>query len=233
MTRSIEALVEEQALRWQLTHARRSGEAPRRPVLTLSRQHGALGADVARRLADVLKLDLFDRELLHRIAESAHLCDRVVAALDEHNRALLTDWMASIASRDYLSPAEYRYHLTHVVGALAHHGGVLIMGRGAHFVLGRGEALRLLVVAPLEDRVRTVMRREGLTDHEARRRILAVESDRRAFLMQHFHSDFGDPSAFDLVLNTSVLGLDGACGAVRGALQALPASLHRQSISTR
>jgi cytidylate kinase len=105
-----------------------------------------------------------------------------------------------------------------VVGALAHHGGAIILGRAAHLILRPGEALRVLVVAPLEARVRTVMEREGLGEREARRRIVSVEADRRAFLMKHFHADFADPTTFDMVLNTSVLGVEGGCDAIRTAV---------------
>jgi cytidylate kinase len=220
MTRSIEALVDAQARKWQLGRTERRAEE-RRPVITLSRQHGARGGEVARRVADELQFDLFDREIIQRIAESTHLGERVVAALDEHDRELLTDWLASVASRDYLSPGEYRYHLSCVIGAVAHHGGALIMGRGAHLVLGRGEALRVLVVAPLEDRIRTIMQRDGIDERSARRQIVSVEADRRAFLMKHFHADFGDPSAFDVVVNTSVLGVDGACRVIGNTVQVL------------
>ncbi len=221
MTRSIEALVDEQARRWQLVRQERKEEA-RRPVVTVSRQHGAGGGEVARRLAESLELDLFDREIIQRIAESTHLSERVVSALDEKDKELLTDWLAAISTRSYLSPAEYRYHLSRLVGAVAHHGGAVILGRGAHLILGQGEALRVLVVAPLERRVRAVMGREGLAEREAHRRIVAVEADRKAFLMKHFHADFADCTTFDLVANTAVLGVEGACGAIRTAVASLP-----------
>ena len=225
MTRSIEALVEEQAHRWQLVRAERR-EEPRRPVVTVSRQHGAGGAEVARTLAAQLGLDLFDREIIQRIAESTHLSERVVSSLDDKDKELLTDWLAAISSRTYLSPVEYRYHLSRVVGAIAHHGGAVVLGRGAHLILGEGEALRVLVVAPLETRVRAVMEREGLGEREARRRIVSVEADRKAFLMKHFHSDFADPAAFDVVVNTGVLGVDGACATIRTAVERLPVPSH-------
>jgi len=221
MTRSIEALVEEQAHRWQLVRAERR-EEPRRPVVTVSRQHGAGGAEVARTLAAQLGLDLFDREIIQRIAESTHLSERVVSSLDEKDRELLADWLSALSSRGYLSPMEYRYHLSRTVGAVAHHGGAVILGRGAHLILGEGEALRILVVAPLETRVRAVMEREGLSERAARQRIVTVESDRKAFLMKHFHADFADPTTFDLVVNTAVLGTGGACGAIRAAVEKLP-----------
>jgi cytidylate kinase len=222
MTRSIEALVDHQARRWQIHRSERREEATR-PVVTVSRQHGAGGGEVAKRVADELGCDLFDREIIQQIAESTHLSERVVSALDEKDRELLTDWLGAISSRNYLSPVEYRYHLSRVVGALAHHGGAVILGRGAHLILGQGEALRVLVVAPLEARVRSVMEREGLSERDARRRIVTVEADRKAFLMKHFHADFADPTTFDIVVNTIVLGISGACLAVRAAAERLPA----------
>ena len=220
MTRTIDAIVEEQAHRWQLRREDRGGE-PRRPVVTVSRLHGAKGGEVARTLASELGLDLFDREIIQRIAESTHLSERVVASL-ERDREVLTDWLASIATKNYLSPVEFRYHLSRVVGALAHHGGAVILGRAAHLVLGPGGALRVLVVAPLEARVRTVAERDGVDEREARRRIVSVEADRKAFLMKHFHADFADPSTFDIVLNTAVLGVGGACAAIRTAVGRMP-----------
>jgi len=216
MSRSIEALVDEQVRRWELLR-QRPKEAKIRPVVTVTGQHGARGDELSQRLASELGFDHFDREIIHRVAESAQLSDRVVAAMDMKKRELLTDWLAAFASRNYLSPAEYRYHLAHVIGAIAHQGGAVIVGRGAHLLL-RGQALRVLAVAPLEDRVRTVMEAEGLPERDARRRIVEVESDRQAFILMHYHAEFSDPTAYDLVVNTAALGLDGSIAAVRAAL---------------
>jgi cytidylate kinase len=221
MARSIEAMVDEQARRWQIVRQERR-EQRRPPVVTVARLHGAMGAEVARSLAAELGLDLFDREIIHQIAESTHLSERVVSSLDERDKELLADWLSGLSSHGYLSPTEYRYHLSRIVGAVAHHGGAVILGRGAHLILGRGEALRVLVVAPLEARTRAVMEREGLSEREARRRIAAVEADRKAFVMKHFHADFAEATNFDLVVNTAVLGVSGASAAIRTAVEKLP-----------
>jgi cytidylate kinase len=217
MSRSIDALVDEQVRRWQLLREKRQS-VETRPVVTVTGQHGAQGDELSRKLASELGFDQFDREIIHRIAESAQLSERVVASVDGKKRELLTDWLAAVASRSYLSPAEYRYHLAHVIGAIAHQGGAVILGRGAHLLLGPGEALRVLAVAPLEDRVRVVMEREGLSERDARRRIVEVEADRHAFILMHYHSEFVEPTAFDLVVNTATLGLDGAITSIRAAL---------------
>ncbi|HSD26207.1 MAG TPA: cytidylate kinase-like family protein [Vicinamibacteria bacterium] len=229
MTRTIDAIVEEQAHRWQLRREDHKEEA-RRPVVTVSRLHGARGEEVARTLAGELGLDLFDREVIQRIAESTHLSERVVSSL-EKDREVLTDWLAFIASSNYLSPVEFRYHLSRVVGTIAQHGGAVILGRAAHLVLGPGGALRVLVVAPLEARVRTVAQRDGVDEREARRRIVSVEADRKAFLMKHFHADFADPTTFDIAVNTAVLGVDGACAAIRTAVEKMPTRTGVESVA--
>jgi cytidylate kinase len=216
MSRSIEALVDEQVRRWELLR-HKPKEAKARPVITVTGQHGARGDELSQQLASELGFDHFDREIIHRVAESAHLSERVVASMDMKKRELLADWLAGFASRNYISPAEYKYHLAHVIGAIAHQGSAVIVGRGAHLLL-KGEALRVLAVAPLEDRVRTVMEAEGLSERDARRRIEEVESDRHAFIVTHYHAEFADPTAYDLVVNTAALGLDGAIAAIRAAL---------------
>jgi cytidylate kinase len=219
MSRSIEALVDEQIRRWQLLRQRPQG-VESRPVVTVTGQHGAQGDALAQRLAAELGFDHFDREIIHRIAEGAHLSERVVASVDGKKRELLTEWLAALTSRSYLSPTEYRYHLARVIGAIAQQGGAVIVGRGAHLLLGRAEALRVLAVAPLADRVRQVMEKEGLSERDARRRIEDVDSDRQAFILMHYRAEFDDPTAFDLVVNTAALGLGGSIAAVRAALAA-------------
>jgi hypothetical protein len=117
MTRSIEALVEEQVRRWQLLREKPKEEIESRPVITVTGQHGAQGDQLSVQLASELGFDHFDREILHRVAESAQLSESVVASMDGKKRALFTDWLAAVASRNYFGPTEYRYHLAHVIGA--------------------------------------------------------------------------------------------------------------------
>lgn len=219
--RSISQIVEEQVRRWELGRREKPGTS-RLPVIAVSRQHGAGGARVAERLAEDLGPDLFDREIIQHVAESASLSARVVSALDENDREALTDWLAAFASVSYMSTNAYREHLTRVVGTIASHGGAVILGRGAHLILGPARALRVFVVAPLPARVAEVARREGISERESRRRIVEIEDERQAFLARHFHSNFADPSPFDLVVNTGILGIEGSVGVVRSALAALP-----------
>ncbi|HVQ27293.1 MAG TPA: cytidylate kinase-like family protein [Planctomycetota bacterium] len=226
MARSLGVLVDHQARRSQLKHERREAVA-RRPVLAMALQYGAGGEEVVASLAKELALEVFDREIVRQIAESTHRSERVVSTLDHNVRRWTADWLESLASHDFLSSTEYRHQLAQVVGAIAHHGGAIILGHGAHLVLGEGEALRVLLVAPLGARVAAVMRAEGLGERMARRRVVEVEAARQAALAHRFHVDLNDPTRFDLVVNTARLGVPGSVAAIRAAVeQRLAASSH-------
>lgn len=218
----VELLVEQQARRWQLRRADNREEEPGRTV-AISRLPGARGEEVAQGIGQALGYDLFDQEIIHQIAQRADLSDRVVSALDEKNRSMLSEWLVAFGADRYLSTYEYVYQLRKVIGAIARHGRAVIIGRGAHLILGPREALRVLVIAPLEVRVANVAVASSMPPREARRWILAKEAERQSFLAKHFHARLGDPEAFDIVINTEVLGTSGAVEAVRAALPTVAA----------
>jgi cytidylate kinase len=198
-----------------------------RPVITISRLPGAGGGQLAKELARRLDLEVHDRDIIHRVAVQAGLADRVVSGLEEeHEHSLLTEWLASFASDSHLAPYGYLQHLRRVVEGIARLGGAVIVGRGAHLILQPGRALRVFVVAPLQARVTTVMERYGVDTREAERRIRAKDVERRAFLQRYFHADLGDPATYDLVVNTSRLGLRGAADAIEACLPVARIAAH-------
>lgn len=219
-------IAEHQSLLWQIEQRAKQQGGERQPVVTISKLPGARGEEVGRKLAASLHLDFFDREIIHQIAESAHLSDRIVSSLDERNRSILEEWLGSFSADRgrYLSPYEYLDHLRRVVGAIARHGGAVILGRGAHLILERGQALRVLVVAPREARVATLAAEKGLTERDSRARLAELESGRRAFVSKHFHQDADDVCQFDLVVNTAALGVEGAVAALAACVGSRPAA---------
>jgi len=146
--------------------------------------------------------------------------------LDEKDdRTWLSDLLGSLITEGHLSPYDYVHHLTHVVEAIAHRGRAVILGRGAHLILKPGQALRVLVVAPLASRIATVASREGIDEGAARHRVAEIEDERKAYLTRCFHAQQADPSSFDLQVNTGVLGVGGAVDLVCTAASLLTESL--------
>ena len=106
-----------------------------------------------------------------------------------------------------------------VVSAIARLGKAVIVGRGANFILPPEKRISIRVIAPLENRISNVCRQFNVSEDEARRRVLRRESKRSAFVRQMFHAKISNPQHYDMVLNTGKMGIDGAVGAVVGAVK--------------
>jgi len=217
---SINQMIEGQMKRWEVDQKKKY-KKPIRPVITMSRLPGSGAWFLARRLAEELKIDYFDREIIEEVAKSAKVSKRLISTLDEQDRSILDDWVDALGDR-HVWPYEYVDHLTKVVGTIGAHGHAIIVGRGASFILPPEVSLRVLVVATMEVRVNNVAAAFKISKDEAMQRVMRAESDRKAFIRKYFHADLADPMHYDLVINTQYFGLDAATRIVKEAFNAKP-----------
>ncbi|TFG91095.1 MAG: cytidylate kinase-like family protein [Syntrophobacterales bacterium] len=206
--RSLDRIVEEQIKRWQVDQKKKY-KKPIRPVVTISRLPGAGGRILAQKLAEDLKIDLFDSAIVEEIAKNSKVSLRIVQTLDEQDRSIFDDWIQALGE-NHMWSYEYLEHLTRVVGGIGAHGHAIIVGRGASYILPTEVCLRVLMVAPLQTRIDNVIRAYGVSESEAKRRIIRTESDRKAFIRKYFNADMTDPMNYDLVINTKNFDIDAA-----------------------
>lgn len=203
--------------RWQLLKK----ETPAKeaaPVITLSREPGSGGRIIAQTLAETLGFDIFHQEMIHQIAESAHVHHRLLETLDERGMNVLEEWISSLVNERHLWPDQYLKHLMNLMGVIGKHGSAVVLGRGGNFMLPPERCLRLRVIAPLRTRIERVETLHKVSRQEAERRIIRAESERRAFVRKYFNADIADPRHYDMVLNTELLDVTAAVRAVCGAL---------------
>ena len=207
---SIETFIKEQIEKWKKqtqTHI---------PVITISSEPGSGGRVIARGLATRLNIDLFDRNIVKEIAESAHISGAVIETMEKDRLSGIKDFISSLVNDRYLWPGVYLDHLMKVVAAIASHGNAIIVGRGANFLIPPEDRLSIRVIAPLDSRVNNVAKEFGVTREEAKRRVINRENRRSAFIRQSFNADVADPRNYDLVVNTQKLNIDASLGAVIG-----------------
>jgi cytidylate kinase len=209
--RSVEQLVEEQLEKWRLRMEASSGEEiSAAPVITISREAGSRGSDVARILSAKLDMDLMGGQILQHVAESTKMSRKIIESLDEKNISLRTAWLGALFDAHHLWPDEYFRHLVKVIGTIGRYGQAVIVGRGAQFILPQDSTFRVRIIATLEQRIRNVMAERNISGEEAERYVTTTESNRRAFMKKHFHADIADPAHYDLVVNMQSLGIKGA-----------------------
>ncbi len=217
--RTIQQIIEEQSKRWEMMKSKTKQDSyDEISVVTISREPGSGGKLIAQGIAEKLGFDLFHQEVINEMAESAQAKNMLMETLDEKGLSVIEDLISSLVYDRHLWPDEYLKHLMKVVGMIGKHGRAVIVGRVANFILHKGRVFRIRVIAPLERRIRNVMKEYGTSEEETRRRVLRTESDRRAFIRKYFNTSITDPMNYDLIINTDTMDLDRAVKAVTGAL---------------
>jgi cytidylate kinase len=172
-------------------------------VITISREYGAGGGEVARRLADILGWELLDQALLHEAAAIENLPDAELERLDEKELTL--------AERFRLRPTHQKYihGLTEAARRAAARGNVILVGRGTRFLVGDlPNAFHLRLVAPSAWRAERMARLEGWSVEQALVRCREVDRTRERFTRYFFGPHALEPEQYDLIVNTGRFPLD-------------------------
>jgi len=184
-------------------------------VITIEREYGSGGADIAKRIASRLGWKLCDQLLTNEIARLMECECRVVEEHEEkrdplHYRLLKAFMRGSyegsqnaprlkIADTDCIREVTER-----VVKGAAEAGECVIVGRGsAYYLQNRRDAFHVFVYAPLDDKVRR-LRAGGKNENEAVQLAETVDRDRAAFIKQYFGVEWPGRHRFHLMINSTM-----------------------------
>ena len=170
-------------------------------VVTVSRKFGAQGKAVAQLIADRLGVRCCDREILQEVAQRANVDVDLVKTLDEHIKRIEGNWWRSLVKRKNFTREQYFHHLVKVVLSISREGGVIV-GRGAHLILGPERAFRVRIVGSLSRCAERIADRENRDIAEARQRVLDADRERSEYIRELYDVDVGDAGFYDMVLNS-------------------------------
>ena len=192
-------------------------------IITISRQLGAGGGDVAHAVADRLGWSVVDNEVIDEVAARAGLPAEEVAERDERAPGFIERLARTLATAmpEFVAPEggtlpdlteERLVKVTErVVADLAAQGQVVLVGRAAPAVLAtHPNALHVRVVAPVDYRAARIVERDAIDPKDAEKLIHEVDGNRGRYHKQYYGRDWEDASNYDLVVNTGRLGVDGA-----------------------
>jgi hypothetical protein len=217
--RLIEALIGAEIARERKAAEERAAAERRSTfVVTVSRGYGALGKETAQALADILGVRCCDRIILQEVARRANVDVELVKRLDEHVTNIGSDWWRTLFRGKSYPQERYLHHLVKVVLNIATRGGVIV-GRGAHLILGPKRCFRVRIVGSLEKCAERISVREGIDIEAARRRVEQVDQERADYLNELYGVSAGDSSNFDLVLNTDRFTVNEAVALILDAMR--------------
>jgi cytidylate kinase len=202
-------------------------------ILTIEREYGSGGGEIAQLLATQLGWKLWDQLLTEEIARLANCPKSVVEVREERTDPLYYRLFKSFLRGSYegslnahklnVVDSETILKITErVVQHAAKNGSSVIVGRGSqHFLRSRTDTLRVFLYAPREDKIRRLLAR-GKSEQEAQERVDTVDRERRDFIQKYFHVDWPDRAAYHTMINTT-MGDEAVVQTIRDLMKTLDA----------
>lgn len=183
-------------------------------AITISRQMGSQGNEIAWQVAQQLGWRRVNRELINRSALAAKVPQVALAEIDELGlfglRPSAKEWRA------------YQSQVERFIRDLADEGGVVIVGRGGQVVLrDRPDVLHVRVIAPFEARMSWLQQKEKISVEAAQARLKESLKARAQYLQRSYGVQVDDPTLYHLVINTGLVNVSQATDLVVQAFQVL------------
>lgn len=189
------------------------------PYLVISRETGAGGSEIARLVAGKLGWDVLDHEIIDYMVDKYGTPRSLIESVDEKQENWIQEVFTTWIERQNFTQTAYLHRLIRLLLLATHHGKVVIVGRGAQFILPQERGLSVRILAPLEFRIEQVILQQGLSVRDARKFVKDSDRKRRKFIKTHFHHKWADPHLYDLVVNVEKLVREDAANLIVDAAQ--------------
>ena len=192
-------------------------------IITIGREHGSGGHDIARALAKELNYACFDKEIVDTAAENSNFSKEILHSYDEKR---VSPYIVPVPH--YLGLNEsFRLNMQvasaqfDAIRSLAEQDNCIFVGRCADYVLRKQPNLvRVFIMADEGFRIKTMMERQGLTEEQARKLIRQVDKDRSSYYKYYTDQIWGERENFDLILNSAKIGVDGCVKLIESYVEA-------------
>ena len=179
-----------------------------RHIVTVARQFGCGGGEIAKKLAELLSVEYFDKELLEKAAEASGISKDAFERADERAASSFLYSLAMSSYSGHISPVGVNdVMLSDKLFPVQ--SDCVIVGRCADDLLSSYEGLtRIFIHAPLEYRLAVVMERHQLSESSARTLIRKTDKKRASYYNFYTSKDWGSSQNYDITINAAVLGVD-------------------------
>jgi cytidylate kinase len=222
-------------------------------IITISRQYGSGGNEIAGRVCELLEYRYFDKDLMARVASEVGLSENEVVDFSEDKyrvrtllERLLVTWIeprpvAEVSTwKEQVTGARTKEmeKLDEISGitliqstmqAAYELGNVVIVGRGGQAILkDKSGVLHVRLEAPLELRIQRIQTQENISPATARERVTKRDRAAAAYLKRFYNINWADPLLYHLVLNTDRWGAEAAAQLIANAVNCLPQSSQKE-----
>lgn len=181
---------------------------PRGLTVALTREAGGWGNEIARGVGERLGWQVFGQESLDQLVRDPAAREEILADLPHGAIEWADDQLSRLLRQRQLVQSSLAGETARLLFSLAARGEVVVVGRGAGFILPPESTLHIRVIAPRPERVRSLGDWMRLAPAEAEVEVDTRDAARDHFLKQLHDGDPHDPLLYDITLNSSRLGIE-------------------------
>ena len=193
-------------------------------VITIGRQCGSGGKLIGEKLAEKMGVKCYDKELLSKAAKHSGLCQELFEKHDERpTSSFLYSLVMDSYSMGYTAagysdmPINHKIFLAQfdTIKHLADEQSCVIIGRCADYALeDYPNVLSVFIAGDEKDKLERIKTLYSLDDSKAKEVIVKTDKKRSSYYNYYSNKRWGDPRSYDLCLNSSSVGPDGAVEAI-------------------
>ncbi len=181
-------------------------------IITIGREFGSGGHEIAEKLSKELGIILYDRELIRTAAEKFHFDENVLAYYDEKpihsvlfplNLAMLP-YAIGDSVEERAAVAEFS-----VIREKSEKESFIVVGRCAEHILKDKDIISVFISANEKDRIDRICKKYDLYENDAKALISRNNNVRKHYHDYYCDEPWGSATTYHLCLNSSIFGIDG------------------------
>lgn len=177
-------------------------------ILTISRRHGSGGREMGKKVAEILGIKYYDKELLASAVEECGLCKEVFETQDERPASVFSYMANAYAGRQLPLNHQVFEAISETMRTIASRESCVFIGRCADFVLRDFPKISVFAYAPLEDRMSRAISLDKIPQCEIKAYLEKRDAERKSYYNFYTDKIWDDMENYDLCLNTSTVGID-------------------------
>ncbi len=187
-------------------------------IITIDREFGSGGHEVAKRLAERLGVPFYDEEIIARAAENTGYNADYIRDNDE--KAPDYSFSSVFSGFDSFQPFPFnkvQEEEFRIIREIAEEGSCVIVGRAADYILADERHVSIFLFAPYEERVRRKLQIHNAAEPEnlydlptVEKQVRQIDKQRRRYYEFYTDNKWGGRDVYDLLINTSRAGVEGA-----------------------
>ncbi|ORX49644.1 hypothetical protein BCR36DRAFT_583714 [Piromyces finnis] len=184
-------------------------------VITISREYGSGGREIGKEIAKQLGIDYYDLDVIRKVAQEMDITETTVLENDQSIKnvadSYILNWCAQTTTEEQLPIVERIYYSqTRIIKDIASKKSCVIIGRLANHILkDTCKCFNVFIGAEMDSKIKQIVKREGLSEKEARLKIERVETERENHCKYFTHTEWRNLTNYDMYIKSDISGIEG------------------------